>query len=74
MDIMQEMVEADGQVHYWLGEMKEWEVDMARQLLREVEGVPAFVSMMVDQLLGRMKGKNQRRKPKCWVYSQVLDP
>jgi hypothetical protein len=40
--------------------MKGWEVEVARQLMKDVEGVPVFVSRVLDQLLlGRMKGTDQ---------------
>ena len=32
-------------------EMKEWEVDVVRNLMKEVEGIPGFVARMVEQLL-----------------------
>ena len=37
------------------GEMNGWEVEVVRQLIREVEGVPGFVARIVDQLLVRME-------------------
>lgn len=36
------------------GEMKSWEVEVVRQLIKEVEGVPGFVAKMVDQLLDKL--------------------
>ena len=41
------------------GEMKMWEVEVVRQLIKEVDGVPGFVARMVDQLLVRMKEVGQ---------------
>ena len=38
----------------WMG-MKEWEIKVARLLIKEVEGVPGFVARIVDQLLVRME-------------------
>ena len=35
-------------------EMKGWEMDVVRQLMKEVECVPGFVARMVEQLLVRM--------------------
>ena len=32
-------------------EMKEWEVDVVRNLMKEVESIPGFVARMVEQLL-----------------------
>ena len=44
------------------GDMKLWEVDVVRQLIREVEGVPGFVARMVDQLLDLVVvGQRERR-------------
>ena len=40
----------------WMG-MKEWEIKVARLLIKEVEGVPGFVARMVDQLLKRGEGE-----------------
>ena len=38
----------------WMG-MKNWEVRSVRVVMREVEGVPEFVTRIVDQLLGRVE-------------------
>ena len=38
----------------WMG-MKEWEVSPVKILMKEVEGVPVFVTRIVDQLLGRVE-------------------
>ena len=38
-------------------EMKGWEVEVVRQLIKEVEGIPGFVARMVDQLLKRGEGE-----------------
>ena len=38
----------------WIG-MREWEVRSVRMVMKEVEGVPVFVTRIVDQLLGRLE-------------------
>ena len=37
--------------------MRGWEVDVVRQLLKEVEGIPGFVTRIVEELLARMEGE-----------------
>ena len=41
----------------WL-EVSEWEAGLLRRLMKEVEGVPAFLARMVDQFLGNMVKNN----------------
>ena len=41
-------------------EMKGWEVEVVRQLIKEVEGIPGFVAGMVDQMLDMMVVVEQR--------------
>ena len=41
----------------WM-EIVPWEAEMLRQLVREVEGVPAFMVMMMDQLLVKLVSSN----------------
>ena len=41
----------------WL-EVNEWEAGLLRRLMKEVEGVPAFLARMVDQFLGNMVKNN----------------
>ena len=55
MEIMQKM--ASGVLRQlsrvsinWL-EVREWEAGLLRRLIREVEGVPAFMARMLDQFL-----------------------
>ena len=38
--------------------MSEWEAGLLRRLMKEVEGVPAFLARMVDQFLGNMVKNN----------------
>ena len=49
----------------WL-EVSEWEAGLLRRLMKEVEGVPAFLARMVDQFLGNMV-KNNTSKNECTV-------
>ena len=35
--------------------MKCWEVDVVRQFVKDVKGVPGFVARMLEQLLARRK-------------------
>jgi len=62
VEVMQEM--ASGALKHlgrvtidWM-EIVAWEADMLRQLVREVEGVPAFMVMMMDQLLVKLVSSN----------------
>ena len=40
----------------WL-DMKEWEVNAMKNLLKEVDGIPGFVGRLVDQLLDMVKNR-----------------
>ena len=62
VEMMQEM--ASGALKHlgrvtidWI-EMVPWEADMLRQLVREVEGIPAFLVRMVDQVLVTLVSKS----------------
>ena len=37
----------------WM-EVTEWEAELLRRLINELEGVPAFVAKMLDQFLDRI--------------------
>ena len=44
----------------WL-EVSEWEAGLLKRLIKEVEGVPAFLARMVDQFLGNIIQNTTRR-------------
>ena len=59
VDVMQEMArtilkQMGRSTIDWIG-MREWEVRSVRMVMKEVEGVPVFVTRIVDQLLGRLE-------------------
>ena len=65
VEIMQEMASGVlrqlGRVSInWL-EVSEWEAGLLRRLIKEVEGVPAFLARMVDQFLGNIIQNTTRR-------------
>ena len=67
VDIMQQMagdvMKQLGKIDFdWL-QMSPWEANLVRLLVKQVEGVPAFVSKMMDQFLNNITNINNNATP-----------
>ena len=67
VDIMQQMagdvMKQLGKIDFdWL-QMSPWEANLVRLLVKQVEGVPAFVSKMMDQFLNNIININKNATP-----------